>query len=359
MKNNNIRNKFRKQLANVYALTVLLVSLFEIISYFLLVNFGVEELSLNNRYLWSCVISPIAINVITLTFVRTLIDHTRISDNAKNAVVIVGTLITSFVVAISHKEYIASGCAFVFPMLLSSIFNNKRLLNASFITSLLILVCVGVAFKLDGTGTRTTMLNLFILFGFAIVSYFCGSISINFSKLNYNIIQEQAKSNDKLRDDVLRDQMTGLYNHSAFLNRLNELVDQYNEQNPFCLVMIDIDDFKKINDTYGHDCGDEVLIFLANMLRNFCQIEDTAFRYGGEEFAIIFEQKSIDEVWAIMTVLLDYVRRHRFNFSNSSITFSAGISEYSKGISSDYFFEKTDKALYTAKKEGKNRIVKK
>lgn len=120
--------------------------------------------------------------------------------------------------------------------------------------------------------------------------------------------------------------------------------------------MLDIDDFKNINDTYGHDRGDEVLIYLAKTQQNFCRNNDTPLHYGGEEFAIIFEQKTSDEVWAIMSILLDHVRRHRFEFLHAPITFSAGICEHQKGYSSDELFELAAKTLYTVKTEGKNRV---
>jgi len=235
-------------------------------------------------------------------------------------------------------------------------FNDKKLLNASFISSLVILICVWIAFEIDGTGTLVAKLSLFVLFGFSAVAYFCGVIFINFSLQNYMTIQAQAERNNKLQDDVLRDQMTGLYNHSAFVGELNRMIEHANANVPFCLAMIDIDDFKKINDTYGHDFGDEVLIYLAQELCRQCEAGDVPYRYGGEEFAVLFSGKEVGEACSSLERLLETVREHRFSFTDKPITFSAGVSGYCSGMTDNLFFESADQALYAAKKAGKNRI---
>ena len=353
MDNNTLRDNFRKQLTNVHALTVSTVSLFEIIGYLVLVRSGAEKLSFENRYLWLCVILPICVNVITHMLARIFVNHPRIHRHRKNTIIITAALITSFVVAVLHKEYIITSCAFVFPIMLSAMFNDRKLLKTSLISSLFILICVAIAFEYDHTATLVTRLNLFVLFGFAIVSYFCGVIFIRFSLQNSQLIQNQAEHNEKLRDDVLRDQMTGLYNHSAFVNELERLTQGGDE---FCLAMLDIDDFKQINDTYGHDSGDEVLIYLAEQMRQCCPEGTIPYRYGGEEFAMIIRNLSADESYRMLSNLLKAVRKHTFAFSGKSITFSAGLGSYTGGTG-EAFFESVDQALYRSKKTGKNKIT--
>lgn len=357
MENNALRDQFRKQLTNVHALTVLTVSLFEIIGYLVLIRSGLEEFSWENRYLWICVVVPISVNVITHLIARNLVNRAGIRRDTKNAIIIAAALVTSFVVAVLHKEYIITSCAFVFPIILSAMFNDRKLLNASLVGALIIQLCVGIAFELDHSATLVTRLNLFVLFGFAVVSYFCGVISINFSRQNAVTIRTQAQNNDKLRDDVLRDQMTGLYNHSTFVHDLDRMVEHSARGTSLCLAMIDIDNFKKINDTFGHDCGDEVLICLAQKLRQHCAGIATPYRYGGEEFAVLLPDRSLHEACALLEALLEDLRGHRFPFSESPITFSAGVRAYGDGLDSSAFFELADQALYAAKRSGRNRIV--
>ncbi len=349
---------FRKQLANVHALTALTVSLFEIIVFLVLIRSGMEEFSRHSRYLWLCVVLPIAVNILTHTIVRILSNCPGISRKTKALLVLMATWITSLVVAVLHKEYIITSCAFVFPMILCAMFNERKLLTASFIVSLFILACVAVAFEVDNTANLVSRLNIFVLFGFAIVSYFCSAISINFSRESYATIQAQAERNDKLQDDVLRDQMTGLYNHKAFTDRLEQLIREYTPEASFCLTMMDIDDFKHINDQFGHDCGDEVLLFLAQQLEQISSQTHTPYRYGGEEFALISLGKDPDEVCCLIHRLLENFREQTFSFTDSSITFSAGVAAYTPGLTDEAFFGLADQTLYLAKKQGKNRVLK-
>lgn len=357
MDNQTLHDRFRNQLTNVHALTVLTVSLFEIVAYIILVVSKVEIFSINNRYLWYGVIVPIIINIITHLIARLIVKAPNVNRQQKNKTIITAALITSFIVAVVHKEYIVTSCAFIFPIVLSSMFNDKKLLNVTFIASIFILFSVGLAFWLDKSITLGTSINLFVLFGFSFISFLCGIISINFSKQNYTTIETQAAENDKLLQDVLRDQMTGLYNHTSFITQLDNDIQKFGNDVSLCMVMVDVDDFKRINDTYGHDCGDAVLTKLAKIIKKHCKNTGTAFRYGGEEFAILFLKKSTKEVFEILENILKEFRTHNFNFTNRPITFSGGIAEYSAEMTRDEFFEKADKTLYKAKQEGKNRIL--
>ena len=182
MDNQTLRDGFRHQLTNVHALTVLTVSVLEIIGYIMLIASGVEFFSLQNHYLWYGVVFPIIVNAITHFIARAIVNKPGISRQRKNTTIIVATLVTSYIVAILHKEYIVTGCAFIFPIILSAFFNDRKLLNISFAASIFILLSVGAAFWLDKAMTLTASINLCILFGFSFVAYLCGIISINFSK---------------------------------------------------------------------------------------------------------------------------------------------------------------------------------
>lgn len=356
MDNKSLHDTFRRQLTNTHAVTVLMILLFEIIGYVVLVRSGAETFSLHNRYLWFGVVLPGAINLITHAVARILVSRPRIRRKRKNAAIITAALVTSLVVAVAHKEYIIACCAFVFPLVLSAMFNDRRLLNTSFIASLGILLCVAAAFELDGTAILETRLNLFVLLGFALIAYLCGRISIQFSRQSYAIIKEQAENNSRLMEGMQKDQMTGLYNHQTFLADLDSAMAEAAPDAPLCLAILDIDDFKQINDTFGHDYGDEVLLFLADALRRHCDEGDKAYRYGGEEFAILFNDKHVAEACDCVKRLLNCLREYRFGFADAPITFSAGVVEYTEGITRDAFFEAADRTMYYAKQSGKNRV---
>lgn len=357
MDNKTLHDGFRRQFTHLHALTVLIISLLEIIGYIVLVVSQIEQFSFANAHLWYGVVIPIVINTITHFVARGIINNPSVGREQKNRCIVTAALVTSFVVAILHREYIVTSCAFIFPMVLSAAFNDRKLLNTSFGASLVILLCVGGAFGLDGAITLTTILNLVILFGLAVVSYLCGIVSINFSKQNYATIESQAQLNDHLQEKVRRDQMTGLYNHNTFFDHLDNKIAAHTSDKQLCLAMLDVDDFKTINDTFGHDCGDTILICLARILQKHCGMEHTAYRYGGEEFAVVFNGKSQADVCSITENVLAEFSSYNFPFTDASVTFSGGIACFEPGMTRDKFFEAADQTLYRAKREGKNRIL--
>ena len=163
-----------------------------------------------------------------------------------------------------------------------------------------------------------------------------------------------------LRALIMRDGLTALYNHTAIKEELNaEIAIAGRNNTPLALAMIDLDNFKHVNDTYGHPVGDQVLRTLALMLRQRLRGSDVVGRYGGEEFAVIFPGTTA----ATANKVLDKIRQAFFKiqqFSEKgdfSVSFSAGIADLTLTQDSDELFESADSALYIAKQNGKNCIV--
>ena len=163
-----------------------------------------------------------------------------------------------------------------------------------------------------------------------------------------------------LRALIMRDGLTALYNHTAIKEELiAEIAIAGRNNTPLALAMIDLDNFKHVNDTYGHPVGDQVLRTLALMLRQRLRGSDVVGRYGGEEFAVIFPGTTA----ATASKVLDKIRQAFFKiqqFSEKgdfSVSFSAGIADLTLTQDSDELFESADSALYIAKQNGKNCIV--
>ncbi len=155
--------------------------------------------------------------------------------------------------------------------------------------------------------------------------------------------------------DAIIDKLTNLYNRLYFDGIYKYFVEKYKrDKKPFSMIILDIDNFKKINDKYGHATGDEVLKKLGNIIKSTIRKTDFAFRYGGEEFVVIFPDTKIEEAYKIAKRILDNVPQ-KIKIDLKNITVSIGLGEY-KGEESIKFFEKVDKALYFAKNNGKNQI---
>lgn len=156
------------------------------------------------------------------------------------------------------------------------------------------------------------------------------------------------------------DPLLNIYNRKYFFEYL-ERNEKSKLKNKFAIAMIDIDDFKKINDTYGHQFGDKILINTANIVKNGIGKDDILARYGGEEFILyisdyVDEEKVYNKVEAIRKKLNE--ERVDFNGKYKSVTASFGISFFPlNGMDLNELISKADDLLYKAKKSGKNRVL--
>lgn len=155
------------------------------------------------------------------------------------------------------------------------------------------------------------------------------------------------------------DALTELYNHITFQEYLGKLIEQSEMFSlPLQMAVLDIDNFKKINDTYGHRAGDLVLKRVAQIIKDNVSPNDFVARYGGEEFAIIFTEKLLEEAYS----LVEHIRQILSDTKNeelngNSVTISIGLSQYYSGIGKETFFEGVDASLYRAKRSGKNCTI--
>jgi diguanylate cyclase (GGDEF)-like protein len=177
--------------------------------------------------------------------------------------------------------------------------------------------------------------------------------AVNILASQLSFAWQRALLHNQVKELSERDGLTGLYNHRYFQETLQKEIEQKRE---LVLIMFDIDHFKRVNDTYGHQAGDKVLEFLGRLVSH----TGIAARYGGEEFAIILPKyslkKGIDQAVRIKDHLLK--SEIKFNQSKIKITVSIGVAHYpNDALTRDELVEKADKALYRAKETGRDRIV--
>ncbi len=155
------------------------------------------------------------------------------------------------------------------------------------------------------------------------------------------------------------DPLTKVYNRRALDDHLSTVIT-HKHQHPLSmfLLMIDIDDFKKINDTYGHIAGDKVLIFIANMLKKTLRDGDKIFRYGGEEFVIVLNRIALDGCELVAERLLELVRSGKLISKDGqiSVTMSIGATQFRAEDTIETLVTRADKALYLAKNSGKDQL---
>jgi len=169
------------------------------------------------------------------------------------------------------------------------------------------------------------------------------------------------KLRDKLRQQSIRDPLTGLFNRRYLEESLErELRRAIRKQQPLGLILFDIDHFKRFNDTFGHEAGDTLLKELGNWLQGRTRAEDIVCRYGGEEFTFVLIEANLESTRRVAQKLCEEVRHlhveHRGQ-SISSITLSLGVAAYPEhGDTADALLRAADGALYRAKANGRNRV---
>ncbi len=165
-------------------------------------------------------------------------------------------------------------------------------------------------------------------------------------------------TNKKLLEELyIRDPLTKIYNRAHFDKHFNSLFgDQRKTSTPSALVIIDIDHFKKINDTYGHQTGDEALIVVASILEHSIRSEDMVARWGGEEFVMLLKNVSKDEAIEIAQKLRSKIKEANFA-SSLTLTCSFGLTLFGSSDDPIESFKRADDALYEAKNGGRDRVV--
>ena len=163
--------------------------------------------------------------------------------------------------------------------------------------------------------------------------------------------------NRRLEEMSMRDYLTDLYNRRALMEKLDFEIKRRNRtKSPLSVVMLDLDHFKQVNDTHGHQVGDQVLIQVADLLRKSVREIDIVGRYGGEEFLVILPDCPVKEAVNVAERIRAGVAKFDFYLS-LKLTISGGAAEY-KGGNSDNLIEIADRNLYLAKNSGRNKVQK-
>lgn len=239
--------------------------------------------------------------------------------------------------------------AVFFPIIIAPVYKKRQILYAQVAMSLgLLLFC---ELYYEPRHTRTPQTNFIV----DIVTM----LLIFYAMVKFEL--EVITSTNMLGLQSSRDSLTRLFNHEKFYEALDEQMLKFAlEKEIFSVIISDIDNFKNVNDTYGHAFGDEVIRKISEVIRECKGTRDICARYGGEEFAIILPNKNLGDA----VLQAEKIRREfesvEFLTEDGSIhhfSISLGVAEYNHEYkTASAFFEMADKALYDAKRTGKNRV---
>jgi diguanylate cyclase (GGDEF)-like protein len=170
--------------------------------------------------------------------------------------------------------------------------------------------------------------------------------------------RELEEANRKITELSRTDPLTGLANRRRFLERLDPLLALAQRRDlPLCVAMADLDHFKRVNDTYGHEAGDEVLCAFAHLLRRECRREDLPCRFGGEEFVVLLPYTRADEGLVLAERIRSHFAATQLLDGKVTATASFGLAAVQPEDTAQTFIARADQALYQAKAKGRDCTV--
>ena len=257
--------------------------------------------------------------------------------------------------------WIVSGYGFMYVILMLLWFDSSKGTMAKVISSAVVTVAVCLLFCFRGSLLDITLADsdyIIMLLINTLVLCICICL-VAFSLCRDNVSDERKllQYNAKLKQMAGVDPLTGLMNRRAIGEKFEELLREDNEC--ITVAMGDIDFFKKVNDTRGHDCGDYVLKTLSLKFQDFMKGKGYVSRWGGEEFVFIFENCNGDDAYPMLEALRKDIEKMELEFFSHkfNITMTFGMEEYSPMFGSEEAIKKADEKLYIGKESGRNRVV--
>lgn len=355
--------KWRYLMMEYLLFVALLVFVLEIIV-FLYFSYYDYLISTPQVYLVKYTLLPTFLNITTLAVGYTFLKKDTVSEDAKDQVPFFCIIAFCLVIATVHNLFYITSSIFMIPVMLSSMCGKRKVTTKVFWVSAVALFINALFPGFDAVRHNTKMwyINIVIAFILLMVAYVMSMIMIKYLQEKEKELMNYIKEKYTLEEALKRDQLTGLYNHTEFYRYLEkkigelELLGKYDGINRMCLVVIDIDNFKNVNDQFGHEHGNIILVELSNIMKKHCENIGHVYRYGGEEFAIIFPHMGKTEVFRYVELIRKEFGREAF-IENEYITISSGIVEYELGDTPRGLFEKADEAMYRAKDTGRNQTV--
>jgi len=282
----------------------------------------------------------------------------------KQAVVSCGFLVSYLMYFIIEPFVDGAQMTLMLPIMIALVYFDRKLLYSMGFFSLFFYA--GVYFGLERVMLHKPLLEFIMVeCVFAVFVVMTQAVIIRAKEVQ-NHLEQLTKSEQGLMveraisDKLLKiDALTGLYNHKTFHEYLDLLLEQCESNGlRLQLALLDIDSFKRVNDSYGHWVGDLVLKEVAAKLDPMISTNDFAARYGGEEFAVIFTDKSLPEAYEAVEELRTNIEWMEHPYAGGRpITVSIGLCNYELGMGKENLFRKADDALYLAKKKGENNVV--
>lgn len=355
----NLYSKWRKKLNNAALIIACFTLLLEIVVSYLMYNLLPGRIkSPLPQYILFYIILPSLSYFLLVLLGRYIMNNKRFSDTVKNYFSILIITCQIFIIACIHNVFIFTSILYIIPIILTVIYSRKMMTNVVTLVSIGFMIISSMVATTDARSNDAfyaieVFIGLILIVGCSLIT----NLLTDIEKDKNNIIKASAFKQLQLEELIKCDPLTGLYNIASFYNALDLSIK--NDEMPLSLAVIDIDNFKSVNDAWGHENANEVLIYIAAQLQYCCSTQGYVFRYGGEEFTIVFPNTSPSNAKTMIETAQKIIYNHDFGHNPKlNITFSCGIAEYpSPDYNAHDFFQLADKIMYQAKFSGKNQVL--
>lgn len=348
--------RFQKKVMDNNLKVIIATFIAEIIFYFIYKVILLRPVDIL-QYVLLYIATPTFINLIIWIVGRYIINNKsgKLLSETYDAIPLYILELIIITLIIVHNSFPVLYVLIACPILMSVVYGNQKINKQLFVicqTEIIAMVISTIISKdnpPDHYAACMVISYIVVIFAYIYAKYI---ILYEKEKENKLIISEN--ENAALSKEVSMDGLTKLDNYKSLLKTTQKWL--LNKENViFCII--DIDNFKSVNDTYGHEFGNEVLIVLADELKNINGKNIFVSRYGGEEFGILFANMEYDKAYEIIDTVRKSFSNHLYSETERTFTFSGGITESSKHDTAHQLFDAADKNLYKAKKTGKNKIM--
>lgn len=355
----NIYNKYRRLILMTYFVGWIVVTIAEVIIG--MMTQAQNGLKFDFPFALKFVVLPATIDLIAILIIYATFRSKKTSETVKNYILVFMMLVISFMLATVHSYFPVTYGFFLAPVIITVAFVDPFLTLVSGAFSLIFLwICALLCNVFDNVYDKQLhYMNAAVGTIMLIIITFAVLVFVNIHRDREMAIARYRKDNHRLSREASVDGLTQLYNHSRFYNDLEKVLEESpNRRRVFCLCVIDIDDFKTINDMYGHSQGDLILRQIAKILKTTLKETGTCYRYGGDEFSAILncDVRQAEDLLEDALVKVRMIREE--SLEGRQITLSIGLHPVSNfAQSAEEVFATTDRVLYLAKSSGKNQIA--
>lgn len=308
-------------------------------------------------YFLKRMVLPFIINVASYVVAKKAESSEELEDRKKNVYLAFSLMTLSGSMSIFHSFFTPLWCGPCFCIVICCIFNDRKLMQNMLLYDYVLVVLSAGYVILERPESVSVFLQQFVVVMILSTVVYWGTTMVQEYHMNVmNNMQDMYEKKMEYEKKLHYDYLTKVYSRSYIRFDAKHRIDHWNGTDCLSVSMIDIDNFKTVNDNYGHDAGDQVLKRLGRILGEYMSENMSVGRYGGEEFIVIIQGGKRDE----HILALEYLRRKfessTYKFTSSAITFSCGMSFYENDMGVEELIEQADRALYLSKWQGKNQI---